>query len=71
MKEHKTPCICNTCLRAKDKELKAQRKNIIRMIGEKAFDYQIAIEITKENKFFNKGIRKLKRVLIKALKDEE
>ena len=27
--EHKTPCICNTCLRARDKELKAQKAEFI------------------------------------------
>ena len=29
-KEHKTPCICNTCLKARDNEIRRVRENMIK-----------------------------------------
>ena len=51
-----------------DQALKIQKQEIKKIVEEKSYDYQMAIETTKENRFFNKGIRKLKREILKALK---
>ena len=73
MKEHKTPCICNTCLRARDKELKAQRENIIKVIEEiYACDGGDDCKCNTEmGKNISTGRHSMKMQIIKALKDEQ